>query len=66
MRTTAFDTVNSRMVIDFGNNNQLVHDSKLKMAYKLKDGECIEKFSTDGMLLETFTQIVENIDKSLN
>lgn len=66
MRTTSFDTAKSRMIIDFGNGHELVHDFSLQTAYKLKDGECVEKFSTEGMLLETFTQIVENIEKSLN
>jgi hypothetical protein len=42
------------------------HAYSVHTAYKMKDGECVEKFSTEGMLLVTFTQIVENIEKSLN
>lgn len=66
MRTTTFDTANSKIIIDFGNGYELLHDNHLQIAYKLTNGVCIEKFSTKGMLLDTFTQIVENMDKSLS
>lgn len=65
MRTTTFNTSESKMVIDFGGGYQIVYDRKTEMAYKTKDGETKETFSTAGMLLETFAQIVENFEKSL-
>jgi hypothetical protein len=63
--TLQHNTAEHTFTIDFGNGNELKHDANLQTAYLLKDGEVKDKFSTQGMLLETFEQIVSNIEKSL-
>jgi len=62
---TIFHTAENRMEHDFGGGNTVVVDFNHNMAYKLRNGDVKDSFSVAGMLLETFTQILENIAKSI-
>ena len=53
------------MTHDFGNGYKIIVDKKLNTAYKMKDQEVKDTFSTTGMLLESYTQIVSNFAKSI-
>ena len=63
--TTHFTSKNE-VIHSFGNGYQIIADRNLDRAYKLKDGKIKESFSIEGMLLETWDQIVANFAKAIN
>lgn len=62
--TTSHDTAKEQMTHDFGNGNTVVHDRKLNMVYKTHNGNCWEGFSTDGVTLKEFEEILICFAKS--
>ena len=58
-------TAGNQMIHDFGNEFQIVVDKNINMAYKIHSGETKDCFSTRGMALETYVQILVNFAKSV-
>lgn len=65
MRTTTFDTAQNEMTVDFGNGNQLVHNNNLNRAYLIGRGALKAVICTAGLKLNAFTQMLDNIEGSL-
>ncbi|NLO70244.1 MAG: hypothetical protein GX102_04740 [Porphyromonadaceae bacterium] len=53
-----------KSVYDFGNGYKIIHDKKMKMCYKTKNGDVIDSFS-DEISLNEFEKIQINFIKAI-
>jgi len=63
---TDHDTVNRQIIHDFGNGLKLVTDARTNKAYKTVNGEVKEQIDIEHMLVPEYSEMVFNIDKSVN
>lgn len=66
MNKTSYITIheNNQMIHDFGNGYKIIVDWSLGKAFKTKDGEKIEEFSTN-ISLKDYEEILINFSKAI-
>ena len=65
LKWTTDHTADNQMIHDFGNGYTIVVDKSINMAYKMSGDKVKDCFSTKGLLLEPYIQILRNFAKSV-
>lgn len=63
--STEHDTANQQMIHTFKNGCQLITDRRTKKAYLTSDHKVIEEIDTSEMLVEEYTKLVLNYEKTM-